>query len=289
VRVVRTQAEMRAAVSGQRAAGLTVGLVPTLGALHDGHRSLVRAARSRCDTVAVSIFVNPLQFGAGEDLAAYPRTEDRDLELASAEGTDLVFAPLPEEMAMEATTTRIAAGPVAEVLEGASRPGHFPGVCIVVAKLLNIVTPDFLFLGQKDAQQNAVLRRLVSDLSFGVEVVVCPTVREPEGLALSSRNAYLSAPERRRATVLFRALRAGEAVLEQGGDVPAAEGAMWEVLRAEPDVAPDYARAVDPDSFEAAGSEGPVLLAIAARVGPVRLIDNLLIRRRGAECFSQST
>jgi pantoate--beta-alanine ligase len=276
MRVLRTQSDARAAVASARRSAAAVALVPTLGALHDGHRALLRAARERGGVVALSMFVNPLQFGPHEDFTAYPRHEETDLGVAADEGCDLVFAPAAEEMGMESITTTIAVGRLGEVLEGAERPGHFVGVCAVVAKLLNILSPDALFLGQKDAQQNAVLRRMTTDLSFGCELVICPTVRAPDGLALSSRNAYLSDEDRAQATGLYRALVAGRARYLEGGSLVAAEDVMHDAL-ASAGIVPDYARAVDPVTFDAPEGTGRVLLAVAGRVGPARLIDNLLV------------
>jgi pantoate--beta-alanine ligase len=276
MRVLRTQSEARAAVASARRSGAAVALVPTLGALHDGHRALIRTARELGDVVALSIFVNPLQFGPHEDFAAYPRDDDTDLAVAADESCDLVFVPAAEEMRMEAITTSIAVGRLGDVLEGAERPGHFAGVCVVVAKLLNILSPNALVLGQKDAQQNAVLRRMATDLSFGCEFVICPTVRAPDGVALSSRNAYLSDEERAQATALYRALAAGRARYRRDGNLVAAEDAMDDVL-ASAGIVPDYARALDPVTFDAPEGRAPVLLAVAGRVGPARLIDNLLV------------
>ncbi|MDQ3661697.1 MAG: pantoate--beta-alanine ligase [Actinomycetota bacterium] len=276
MKVVRTVDECRAELAPRRAAG-TIGLVPTMGALHDGHRSLLRAARQSVDAVAVSLFVNPLQFGPHEDFSAYPRGESADLTTCEQEGADVVFAPSAAEMAMESGATTVTVAGLAELVEGAARPHHFQGVCTVVAKLLNIVRPNTLFLGQKDAQQNAVIARLVADLSFGVSITVCPTVREPDGLALSSRNAYLSSSQRDAATVLYRALVAGRQRIEEGAAAEEAARAMREVLAAQDEVEPDYARAVDPHSFQTPRGEGPVLLVVAARVGGTRLIDNLSV------------
>jgi pantoate--beta-alanine ligase len=276
MRILRTPSEARAAIASARRSEAAVALVPTLGALHDGHRALLRAARGMGGVVALSIFVNPLQFGPHEDFAAYPRDEETDFAAAADEGCDLVFAPAAEEMRMEAITTAIAVGRLGDVLEGAERPGHFAGVCVVVAKLLNILSPDALFLGQKDAQQNAVLRRMTTDLSFGCELVICPTVRAPDGLSLSSRNAYLSDEERAQATGLYRALVAGRARYLEDGNLVAAEDVMHDVL-ASAGIVPDYARAVDPDTFEVPEGRAQVLFAVAGRVGPARLIDNLLV------------
>jgi len=274
VKVVRTVDEVRAELAPRRSAG-AIGLVPTMGALHDGHRSLLRAARQAVDAVVVSLFVNPLQFGPHEDFSAYPRGESADLATCEQERADVVFAPNAAEMAMESGVTTVTVAGLSEIVEGAARPSHFQGVCTVVAKLLNIVRPDTLFLGQKDAQQNAVIARLVADLSYGVSITVCPTVREPDGLALSSRNAYLSRSQRADAAALHRALLTGRERIEDGATVEEAERAMQEVLAAQRGVEPDYARAVDPHSFKAPQDEGPVLLVVAARVGEARLIDNL--------------
>ncbi len=274
MRIVKTGAEIREDVRAERARGNSAGLVPTMGALHEGHLSLVRRAREENDVVVVSIFVNPLQFGPGEDLDAYPLDEERDANLLDGEGVDIVFVPPLEEVHPEDRATTVSVGGLGEVLEGAYRPGHFDGVCTVVAKLFNLVGPERAYFGQKDAQQVAVLRRMVEDLGFPLDLVVCPIVREPDGLALSSRNAYLSASERGRATVLFRALQAGRP-LAAAGDYVAAEKEMLRVLRTEEDVEPDYAAAVDADTFGPPRPGGRVLLAVAARVGPARLIDNL--------------
>lgn len=275
MKVLRTQAEMRAEIASQRELKQAIGLVPTMGALHEGHISLVREARSSCDVVVMSVFVNPLQFGPSEDFTTYPRTEDDDLSAAEIEKVDVAFVPSVEEMYPEDRTTAVDPGPIGKILEGAQRPGHFEGVCTVVAKLFNIVQPDRAFFGQKDAQQVAVIKRMTRDLSFATQIVVCPIVRASDGLAMSSRNAYLSAEERRRATCLYAALKTGrDALLSEG--VTAAEFKMLEVLRAD-GLEPDYARAVDPDTFLEPSPDGTVLLVVAARVGPARLIDNLLV------------
>jgi pantoate--beta-alanine ligase len=278
VKVLRTQSEARAAITAARRSGNSIGLVPTLGALHDGHRSLMRAAIAAADVLVVSIFVNPLQFGPQEDYKAYPRDEEADLGIAEAESCDLLFAPPEAEMGMAKIETSITVGALGEVLEGAARPGHFAGVCVVVAKLLNILSPDLLFLGQKDAQQNAVLARMVRDLSFGCDLVVRPTVRGADGLALSSRNLYLSEEERGRAPALYRALTTGKARLEEDGDIAATEDAMRAVLMSA-GITPDYARVVDPETFDAPRTPGRVLLVVAGRVGRARLIDNLVVDR----------
>ena len=270
--VYRTIAEMRAAI---RAAARPLGFVPTMGALHEGHLSLVRAARERCDTVVTSIFVNPLQFGPHEDFNQYPRSEETDLAAAEEVKVDIVFLPTVDEMYPSDRSTTVSVGEITTRYEGAIRPGHFDGVATVVAKLFGIVQPDVAFFGQKDAQQLAVINRMVADLSMSVEVVGCPTIREPDGLALSSRNVYLSADERRRAASLWQALEAGATTL-QGDDSAAAERAMHEILQSNVDSI-DYAAVVDPDSFGPPRPSGPYLLIVAARLGETRLIDNLLV------------
>jgi pantoate--beta-alanine ligase len=276
MKVARTRSELRSQLLDTRGAGSDVGFVPTMGALHAGHLSLVSAARDQCETVVLSIFVNPLQFGPGEDFGAYPRREQEDVEAAEAHGVDVVFLPPVEEVHPPGRTTSIDVGELASVLEGEFRPGHFAGVATVVMTLFDLVQPDKAFFGQKDAQQLAVIRRMVRDLAVPVEIVGCPTVREEDGLALSSRNAYLSATERERATVLFRALTAGRDRLLEGAEVQEGEGAMWNVLSSVDEVQPEYARGVDPDTFRVPSRER-VLLVVAARVGPARLIDNLLV------------
>ena len=280
MRVARRAEEIRALVSAERRAGRSIGLVPTMGALHAGHLSLVRLAHERCDFVVVSIFVNPLQFGPNEDFERYPRDTEGDLELLEGEGADLAFLPSEDEMYPPEATVRIAPGPLGEVFEGADRPGHFEGVCTVVGKLFNIVDPDVALFGQKDAQQVAVLKRMVVDLDFRVEIVVGPTVREGDGLALSSRNVYLSPKQREQALALPRSLQAGRDTFLETGDIVATEKVMNDVLHAA-EVEPSYVGAVDPGTFELPGEEGPVLLVVAARVGKTRLIDNMLIEKGG--------
>jgi pantoate--beta-alanine ligase len=281
VDVVETAAGCRALLERARAVGRTVGLVPTMGALHDGHTSLVARARAECDLVVVSIFVNPLQFGDPEDIAHYPRTLERDRRVCAGAGADVVFVPTVREMYPSwpaAPSTTVSVSGVSGAWEGASRPGHFDGVATVVAKLFAIAGPCRAYFGLKDFQQLAVVRRLALDLSLPVEVVGCPIVREGDGLALSSRNVRLSHDERRAATVLSRALAAARAAVAAGERSGAALG---EIMRAAvpdtPLVRLDYAVAVDADTLEAAGAiEDPrsARLLIAAEVGPVRLIDN---------------
>jgi pantoate--beta-alanine ligase len=278
MRVIRSVRDLRRTLGRDRDEGRTIGFVPTMGALHPGHLSLLAAARRDNDVVVLSVFVNPMQFGPSEDFAAYPRDEAGDLAAAQAAGVDVVFLPATEEMYPHDGGAVVHVGRLGTILEGASRPGHFDGVATVVAKLMNMVSPDRLYLGQKDAQQVAVVKAMIEDLSFGVDVVVCPTVREPDGLALSSRNAYLSDGERQRAAALWRALQSGRRAAESGGAPDVVEKAMKTVVEEE-GVVLDYARVVDPVSFASPSGSGPLLLLIAARVGPTRLIDNLLISR----------
>ncbi len=252
-------------------AGDSIGLVPTMGALHAGHLSLIDRARADNTRVVVSIFVNPIQFGPGEDLARYPRPLQADLEMLRSAGVDAVYIPRVEDMYPEGATTRVLVGAVAEPLEGAARPGHFEGVATVVTKLLWAVRPDRAYFGQKDAQQVAVVKRLAADLDTGVEIAVCPTVREADGLAVSSRNAYLDPAERAAAASLSRALRAASDLYRTGEHDPGRlRAAMRSVLVAEPLAAVDYAEVVDPGNFSSPGS----LAVLAVRIGKTRLIDN---------------
>jgi pantoate--beta-alanine ligase len=257
----------------------TFGLVPTMGALHAGHASLVSRARAECSHVGASIFVNPAQFGPGEDLARYPRTLDRDLALLESLGVDLVLVPPAESLYPPGYQTWIDVEHLGAPLEGECRPGHFRGVATIVAKLLNSFTPDKAYFGQKDAQQAAVLKRMVKDLNFPVELVVCPTVREPDGLALSSRNAYLSPDERKAATVLYRALSAAREKYDRGErNAEILREAMRSVVRSEPLAYEQYVSAADPDTLcELQTVDKSVLLSLAVRIGKARLIDNVLI------------
>ena len=277
---VASSAELRAATDAARQRGAGVGFVPTMGALHAGHRALLARARAESDVVVASVFVNPLQFGPAEDLASYPRDREADLAVLEAEGVDLAFVPAEGEMWPSPPEVRLrVGGSPAERLEGMHRPGHLDGVVTAVAKLLHLVGPSRAYFGQKDAQQLAVIRRMVDDLAFPNQIVACPTVREPDGLAVSSRNAYLSAPERQRATVLYRALQAGRAAFLAGRRDPAAvEAAARALLEGQPGVEPDYVALVDAVSFEPAKQAEPgQVLAIAARVGRTRLIDNVIL------------
>lgn len=276
VAVQTTIARVRQSVAEARAAGLTVGLVPTMGALHAGHASLIEQMRAHCRFVVVSIFVNPMQFGPHEDLDRYPRQLAADCALCAAHGASLVFAPPVNEIYPLGFATTVDVGPLAERLEGASRPGHFRGVATVVLKLFNIVQPDAAIFGQKDAQQVAVIRQLVRDLDVPVRLIVAPTVREPDGLAMSSRNAYLSAEERRAAVVLSQALNWAIAAVAAGQHDPAQlEAGLAERIAAEPLARLDYARVVSADTFEPLTTlDRPALAVLAVLIGATRLIDN---------------
>ncbi len=257
-----------------------VGLVPTMGYLHEGHLSLARAARSQCASVVVSIFVNPTQFGPNEDLDAYPRDLERDLELLRAEGVDLVWTPTPEVMYPPGYQTWVAVEELTRPLEGERRLGHFRGVTTVVAKLFNAVRPDKAYFGQKDAQQAVVIRRMACDLDFDLDVIVCPIVREKDGLAMSSRNAYLDSEERRAATVLYHALQAAEAAFREGErEAQALRRIMIQVIEAEPLARLQYVSCADAESLvEIQGRiAGRALLSMAVYVGRTRLIDNIVI------------
>jgi pantoate--beta-alanine ligase len=272
--VVISRAGLSEVVDRWRREGARIGLVPTMGALHAGHLALIRRARGECDRVVVSIFVNPLQFAPTEDLARYPRPLERDLGLLALEGVDAAYTPPEAEMYPRDATTRVRVEVLDELLEGAHRPGHFTGVATVVAKLLNAAHPHAAYFGQKDAQQAAVIKRMARDLDTGVEIVVVPIVREPDGLALSSRNVYLSEPERAAATCLFRALGAANAAFIAGERDPRQlRGAMCEVLEAEPLALIDYAEVVNPETLAAPGR----LAVLAVRIGATRLIDNHLL------------
>ncbi len=282
---ITTKAEMRAHTASARAAGRRIGLVPTMGAFHAGHHALMRAARESCDEVVVSLFVNPAQFDEASDLAAYPRTLERDAGEAASLGVDVLFAPAVEEVYPPGFSTSVRVEGLSDVLEGAERgPGHFAGVCTVVAKLFNVVAPDVAFFGQKDAQQVAVLRRMVADLDLPVALEVVPTVREPDGLAMSSRNVRLDAEERERAIALSRALRAAGDALGEGERDAAALRDTALAAMAPYAVEPEYLALVDPDSFQPVSTvNGRVLVAVAARVGDTRLIDNALFQTRGGD------
>jgi pantoate--beta-alanine ligase len=273
---VRTVAELRAALAPARRAGQSIGLVPTMGALHDGHLSLLRVARQAHDVVVMSLFVNPAQFNDSADLAAYPRDEQRDAELAADEGVDILFAPPAEEVYPDGFAATVTVSGLTETLEGAQRGrGHFDGVTTVVTKLFNMVAPDVAYFGQKDAQQVAVIRQLVSDLDIPVRIEVCPTVREPDGLALSSRNALLSPADRQRATALSHALQAAQTAIDEGERDPATIAGRARTELTEAEIEPEYFELVDAHTLEPVSEiDGDVLAVVAARVGTTRLIDN---------------
>ncbi len=279
MRLIASIGDMRAFSQQARAAGRSVGLVPTMGSLHEGHLSLVRQAKRQCDAVVVSIFVNPTQFGPSEDLARYPRNLDRDLEALRPFKIDAVFAPDTSAMYPTMFETYVEPGEAASPFEGASRPGHFRGVATVVLKLLNIVRPDIAYFGQKDFQQAHVIRRVIEDLNLETRLVICPIVREPDGLAKSSRNVYLSAEERQAATVLYRSLRRVEELVHSGqSDAAALLAEMRAVFSAQPRARLEYVTIVDPIELEPVErvTAGSVAL-VAARVGSTRLIDNMVL------------
>jgi len=281
VKLIRAREELRAALAPARREGCSIGLVPTMGFLHEGHLSLLRSARAECDVVVMSLFVNPAQFGAGEDLDRYPRDEERDLQLAGKAGADFVWAPPVEEVYSEGFATHVAVEGLTEVLCGdPSRrgPEHFRGVTTVVAKLFNSVQPDVAYFGQKDAQQAVAIKRMVRDLDFPVRIELLPIVREADGLAMSSRNAYLDPRAREQATALSRALRAAEEVAPVNGLAAALEAARAELRAA--GVEPEYLEARDAEDLTPVAELGdrPVLIAVAAQIGGARLIDNVLIQ-----------
>lgn len=279
MKICKTIDDMRTTSHTARGEGKRLGFVPTMGALHEGHLSLTRTAKAKCDVVAVSTFVNPLQFGPSEDLVKYPRTFERDRELLEKEAVDFLFAPTPEEMYPAGAVTYVTVEGLSEKLCGRSRPGHFRGVTTAVAKLFHIVEPDLAFFGQKDAAQTAIIRRMVRDLNLPVEIVVCPIVREPDGLALSSRNTYLSPQERKSALVLNRSLTRVKIRFDQG-ERNAIEliAAGKQVLAQEPTVRLDYFEIVDPATLDPMQElTSSALVAVAGFVGNTRLIDNILL------------
>jgi pantoate--beta-alanine ligase len=279
MKICKTVADMRAECRAARSGGGRLGFVPTMGALHAGHLSLVRAAKAACDVVAASIFVNPTQFGAMEDLTKYPRTFDRDRELFEREGVGLLFAPSVEEMYPPGGVAWVTVEGLSDRLDGRSRPGHFRGVTTVVAKLFHIVDPDLAFFGQKDAAQVAIIRRMVRDLNFPVEIVACPIVREDDGLAMSSRNAYLNAQERKQALVLHRSLMRVKEMWEAGErSTEKLKAAGCEEIEKEESVRLDYFEIANPESLESVEETGSgALVAVAAFVGATRIIDNILL------------
>jgi len=279
MRRIRTARAMRVWTEERHAAGDRIGFVPTMGALHEGHLSLIRAARRNTGAVAVSIFVNPLQFGPSEDLVRYPRALAQDLGLCRKESVDVVFTPKVAELYPPGFETTVTVNQLTRRFEGLSRPGHFEGVATVVMKLFNIVRPDRAFFGQKDYQQALVVRQLVKDLDLDTTISVCPTVREADGLALSSRNRFLSLPERRAATILYRALSAGRALIQQGErSARKVRQAMGRVIRSEPLSRLDYAAVADADMLEECHVvRGRAVLLLAVRIGKIRLIDNMVV------------
>jgi pantoate--beta-alanine ligase len=277
--IFKTVAEAQSACAQLRGEGRILGLVPTMGALHEGHLSLARAAKAECDIVAASIFVNPTQFGPNEDFSKYPRTFEQDCALLEGEGVDMIFAPTVDEMYPSGASTFVVVEGVSDRLDGASRPGHFRGVTTVVSKLFHIICPHKAFFGQKDAAQVAVLRKMVRDLNFPLRLVVCPIVREDDGLAMSSRNRYLSERERQQALVLRRAL---EQVEKRASEGEMSSRTLMETARnvfaSEPDVRIDYIAVVDPETLEDVPNvRDGALVAVAAFVGTTRLIDNILL------------
>jgi pantoate--beta-alanine ligase len=279
MRICHSIDEIRAASRMAQRDGKSLGLVPTMGALHEGHLSLVRAAKAQCDLVVASIFVNPLQFAPNEDLAKYPRNFDRDCELLKREGVDFIFAPSVEEMYPAGAVTYVTVEGLSDKLCGRSRPGHFRGVTTVVSKLFNIVEPDRAFFGQKDAAQSAMIRRMACDLNIPVQVVVSPIVREADGLAMSSRNAYLDAPQRKSALALYRSLKAVQERFDQGErKVRALIEAGKQAFTQDSSVGLDYLDIVDPETLDPVDDlSRPALVAVAAFVGKARLIDNIVL------------
>jgi pantoate--beta-alanine ligase len=277
--VAQTIESIRNLIKAARSQGKRIGLVPTMGALHIGHISLIEAAVKQCDFVVVSIFVNPTQFGPGEDFEKYPRPLEADLEICRKAGVDAVFAPTPEQMYQGENLTWVNVEKLTEPLCGKSRPGHFRGVTTVCAKLFNIVAPDTAFFGQKDAQQAIVIERMVVDLNMPLEIVVCPTVREPDGLAVSSRNQYLSGQQRKDATYIFQSLQKCRRMFEAGSmDMQEIIAEMRKVLQQKSSIEIEYISIVDPETLEDINRfAGRALVAVAVRLGPARLIDNILI------------
>ncbi len=279
MQTIHTTPEMHAASRQAQAAGRTIGFVPTMGALHEGHLSLVRAAKQKCDIVVVSIFVNPTQFGPNEDFTRYPRTIDRDCELLKNTAADFLFAPSTEEMYPSGAVTYVTVEGLSDRLDGLSRPGHFRGVTTIVSKLFNIVQPDVAYFGQKDAAQLAVIRKMVRDLNFPVEIIACPIIREPDGLAMSSRNIYLTPEERKSALALSRSLQEVEKLFQTGNrNVEELISAGKQTLVREPGIKLDYLSLVNPDTLEDIRElNQPALVAVAACVGKTRLIDNIIL------------
>lgn len=282
MRIIRSISIMKAYSDALLREDVRLGFVPTMGALHQGHRTLIRTARSACQAVVVSVFVNPTQFGPHEDFSRYPRQLKQDAMMCREEGADVLFTPFPEAMYPPGFQSTVSVQAVSQRWEGAHRPMHFGGVATVVTKLLNIVHPHMAFFGQKDYQQVAVVRQLIADLNVGTAIVPCPTVREPDGLAMSSRNVYLTTAQRRAAPILYQALRAGEtAILKGSKDAGRIRRTMLMKLAEEPLVQVEYMSVCDPDSLAPLTQiNGRVVLLGAIRLGPVRLIDNLLVKAK---------
>lgn len=281
MKIIRTIAEMRSITAKARAEGQSIGLVPTMGALHAGHMELARKARSECKLVVMSVFVNPIQFGPNEDYQAYPRTLDADASKAEAVGVDYIFAPSAQEMYPREPLAYVDVEKLTVYLCGASRPGHFRGVATVVTKLFNITRPDRAYFGMKDAQQLRVIRRMNDDLNFGIEIVPVPTVREQDGLAMSSRNAYLSGMDREKAVVLSRSLKLAQEMVADGiYSTEKIKSAMRSLILSEvPAAVIDYVEVVDDDTVQPlAQVNGPSLIALAVKIGGTRLIDNVTVR-----------
>lgn len=277
--VITTVAELRTAIANAKSKGLTVGFVPTMGALHEGHAALIRTARAECGFVVVSIFVNPTQFGPNEDLAKYPRTLDADRMICQDAGTDIIFAPTADTMYPPQSSTWVEVKELDRFLCGASRPGHFRGVCTVVAKLFNLVLPDVAFFGAKDGQQVRIIQRMVRDLDFPIAIRICPTVRETDGLALSSRNRYLNQVDRLNAANIYQSLlRVKERALTGEIDVARLESSLVDELGRIPNAKVDYAQIVDNESLQPLSRlDRPAMVAVAVFVGTTRLIDNVTI------------
>ncbi len=280
MKIITAISDMQSLADSVRSEGRTIGFVPTMGFLHEGHLSLMRRARQECDLVVVSIFVNPTQFGLNEDLDRYPRDEAGDRSQCEAAGVDVLFMPKTSGMYPDAPSVFVTVEGLSDVLEGAVRPGHFRGVATVVAKLFNIVKPHKAFFGQKDYQQCAVIRRMAQGLDMDVDIVVLPTVREPDGLAMSSRNSYLSVDDRRKAAVIHRALSSAEQMAKAGGKEPEKlKNKMLAVLREVPGIEIDYVEVADPENLmPLASAKDSMVLLVAVRIGSTRLIDNLVIQ-----------
>ena len=282
-KLITTVAQLREELAAVRREGKRIGLVPTMGALHEGHLSLVRAAMTECDCTVVSIYVNPTQFGPSEDFSKYPRTLEADLKLLAGCGADVVFAPTNDEVYAAGHATWVEVGAVAEPLEGQCRPGHFRGVATVVLKFFNMVQPDAAYFGQKDFQQAAVIRRMTADLNLPLLIRVCPTVREPDGLAMSSRNRYLSPAARQRALVLWRSLQTAVKLVQEGQrDASKIAARMREMIETAEDARIDYIALVDPDTLQPVGRiAGRTLAVLAVKIENTRLIDNCLLEPKG--------